>query len=78
MAISKAGKIAKRFRREMVVLITAAFGFVAALFWQTAIRDAINAFVPASTGWQWEILAAVIVSVIAVAAILSLSRFSEE
>lgn len=62
------------FRKQMVVLVTGAFAFTAALFWNTAIKDSINHFLPASTGWTWEIVVAIIVTVIAVVATYFLSK----
>lgn len=79
--VSGTSKLAQEFRlefkRQLVTLITAAFGFVAALFWQNAIRDMIVAFVPQASTWQYEIVAAVIVTLVAVAAIFLLSRYAK-
>ncbi len=79
MVVAK--KLAEEFRREfkrqLVTLVTAAFGFVAALFWQNAIKDMIAAFVPQASTWQYEVVAAVLVTLIAVAAIFLLSKYAK-
>lgn len=67
----------REFKKQLITLVTAAFGFVAALFWQNAIKDMIAAFVPQANTWQYEIVAAVIVTLIAVAAIFLLSRYAK-
>ncbi len=68
----------QEFRKQLATLITAAFGFVAALFWNTAIKDAINAFIPPAQTWVGEILIAVFVTIIAVGAIWLVSRGAGE
>jgi uncharacterized membrane protein len=68
----------REFRKQLATLVTAAFGFVAALFWNTAIKDAINAFVPPAQSWVGEMLVAVFVTFIAVLAIWFVSRGTGE
>jgi len=73
-----ADELRREFKKQLVTLMTAAFGFVAALFWQTAIKDLIAAFVPAADTWQYEIIAAVAVTLIAVLAIFLISRYAKQ
>lgn len=71
----------KEFRKHMADFITGAFAFVAALLW----RDAVNAFIqryesyittliPMKETWIFQVLVAFMVSVIAVIAIIVVSR----
>ncbi len=65
----------QEFRKQLVALVTAAFAFVAALFWNTAITDTIKALLPVTgTAWMYEIVSAVIVTVVAVVVVYSLSK----
>ena len=68
----------REFRKQLATLITAAFGFVAALFWNTAIKDAINTFIPPAQTWVGEMLVALFVTFIAVLAIWFVSRGTSE
>ena len=68
----------REFRKQLATLVTAAFGFVAALFWNTAIKDAINAFIPPAQTWVGETLVAIFVTFIAVLAIWLVSRGTGE
>jgi len=65
------------FKRQLLTLVTAAFGFTAALFWNEAIKNTIKHFIPQSESWYWEIATAVIVTVIAVFFIYFLTRISK-
>ena len=56
-------------------LIISAFGFVAALFWRDAIREAIDEFVPAGEGMLYSFGIAVLVTIIAVIVIYILSKY---
>ena len=65
----------QEFRKQLVTLISAAFAFVAALFWNTAITDAIKTFIPVSSGaWFYEIISAIIVTIVAVTAVYFISK----
>ncbi|HLC37985.1 MAG TPA: DUF5654 family protein [Candidatus Norongarragalinales archaeon] len=66
------------FKKQLLTLVTAAFGLTAALFWNTAIKDTIQHFIPSAETWYWEIATAVIVTIIAVFFIFLLSRFARE
>jgi VIT1/CCC1 family predicted Fe2+/Mn2+ transporter len=50
-------------RQQMVSLVTAAFAFVAALFWNDAIKSMITSFIPAQGAWTYLVVAATIVTV---------------
>lgn len=72
----------KEFRKNMVMLITGAFAFVAALFWRDAIKPLFEQFKPgAATISQvdmlYNIVAAFVVSIIAIIAIIFLSRLAK-
>ncbi len=76
--IELAREFQRDFRKQLATLVTAAFGFVAALFWNTAIKDAINTFVPPAQTWVGETLVAILVTFIAVLAIWFVSRGTSE
>ncbi len=69
-------------KTQFITLITAAFGFVAALFW----RDAIQAFLEQVFGfsagngeiWYYQLFVAVIITIIAAVVIYLFSKFSQE
>src|SRR5271157_5180278 len=69
---------AKEARREIttraITTLTTALALVAALFWQTAITDTIKNFIPTSGAWQYEVIVAVIVTLLAAVIIYILSR----
>jgi uncharacterized membrane protein len=68
--INKVKELQKEFESEfngrLIAFITTAFGVVAALFWQTAIKDTIAAFIPVEGIWAYEILVAFLVTFLAV------------
>ena len=59
----------------VVSLIVSAFGFVAALFWRDAIKAFIEEVVPQGDSLTAQFTAAIIVTVIAVAAIYIVSKY---
>ena len=63
-----------KIKEVFITLLVSAFGFVAALFWRDAIKDAINEFIPQGEGWIWSIYSAIIVTVIIIAAIFVLYK----
>ena len=69
---------AKEARQEIaaraITTITTALALVAALFWQTAITDTIKNFIPTSGAWQYEVVVAVVVTMLAAVIIYILSR----
>ncbi len=75
MALSRE-EIRGEFRKQLVILVTGAFAFTAALFWNNAIKDTITRFIPNANGWYWEIMVAVVVTVIAVIATYFISKMA--
>ncbi|MEM4255225.1 MAG: DUF5654 family protein [Candidatus Norongarragalinales archaeon] len=66
----------REFSKQLVVLITGAFAFTAALFWNTAIKNTITRFIPTAESWYWEIFIAAVVTAIAVIATYFISKFA--
>ena len=69
------------FKKHIATFITGAFTFVAALLWRDAITSYINAyqhlikaFLPVKEIWAIQLMTALLVSAIAVAAIMLISR----
>jgi len=62
-------------KKQITNLVTAAFGFVAALSWNDAIKAMINEVLKNQTVWYWMVLNAVVVTVIAVIAIVLISKY---
>lgn len=59
----------------VLTLIVSSFGFVAALFWRDAIKDAIAQFVPEGEGLVYSFGAAILVTIISVIAIFIVSKY---
>jgi cell division septal protein FtsQ len=72
MAVAKEAR--KEIAGRMITVITTALALVAALFWQTAITDTIKAFLSVSGAWPYEILAALLVTVLSATAIYFLTK----
>lgn len=64
------------FSTQLVTLVTAAFGFAAALFWNQAITAFIKSIVPQAESWEYQLLAAVAVTFVAVLAIYLISKWA--
>ncbi|MBC5823218.1 MAG: hypothetical protein GIW99_03865 [Candidatus Eremiobacteraeota bacterium] len=62
----------------MIALMTAAFGLIAALAWNTAIQDFIKLFVPAGKGVGPEFVYAIVITVIAILVINSLGKLADK
>ena len=62
-------EMAIQFREKFVLFMSTALGVVAALFWQTAITDTLKAFIPVGGTWIYELVVAVLVTVLAVLAL---------
>jgi hypothetical protein len=58
-------------------LIISSFSFVMALFWRDAIRETINEFVPEGEGLVYLYIAAILVTIISVAAIFIMSKYMQ-
>lgn len=71
----------KEFNQQMLIFITGAFSFMAALVWNTAIQEIITnykteifGFLPIRNQYLVDLLFAFIVTIIAVIAIIIISR----
>jgi len=62
-------------KKQVTNLVTAAFGFVAALSWNDAIKAMITSFIGTAQSWPYMLLSAVVVTVIAVIAIVLISKY---
>lgn len=69
--------IRNEFKERLVVLVTSAFGLVAALFWNDAIKAFIQSYIPTGNSWPYMMVSAVIVTIIAVIAIVMISRHTK-
>lgn len=58
----------------VTALMTAAFAFVAALAWNAAIQAMLDEFLPDLAGWVGLLIYAIIVTVVAVIAVIVLGR----
>jgi len=79
---SKFSSFQREFRRQLTVFITGAFAFVAALLWRDAIKSFLNKYqevivywVPIKEEWLLQTYTALAVSVVAVIAIVVISRY---
>jgi hypothetical protein len=68
----------KEFRERIYTFVTAAFAFTAGLFWNSAITDMIKTYLPAGQAWPYQILTALLVTLLAVAVIFALSKFAKK
>jgi hypothetical protein len=59
---------------QIATLMTAAFAFVAALQWNTAIKAIIDKYIALGDAWIWLVVTAIIVTIIAVIASLIIAR----
>jgi len=70
-----ASELKNEVKKQITNLVTAAFGFVAALAWNDAIKAMITSFIGAAAAWPYMVLNAVVVTVIAVIAIVLISKY---
>ncbi len=70
----KLSEFQKEFRKHMVVFITGAFSFVAALTWNDAIREAISMISLQGSVLFVKFLTAIIVSAVAIIAIIFVTK----
>ncbi|AKM82012.1 TPA: hypothetical protein DD449_02845 [Candidatus Berkelbacteria bacterium] len=66
------------FLKTMTQLATAAFGFVAALAWNTAIQALIDKFIEPGNGVRSKIYYALVVTVVAVIVTYFLGKATQE
>lgn len=71
----------REFRKQLAVLVTGAFAFVAGLFWRDAIKsyidkyeELIQAAMPIKETWFVQLFTAFIVSVVAIVAIIAVTK----
>ncbi|MGI6103205.1 MAG: DUF5654 family protein [Patescibacteria group bacterium] len=68
----------KEYLEKVIDLVTAAFGLVAALAWNSAIQELINAYYPAGDDLRGKFLYAIVITAIAVWATTSLARIHDK
>jgi len=75
-------KFRLEFKNQTVTAITAAFAFLIALSWRTPIQDLVNRLVESfglsGQAVYYEFLSAIIVTFVAVLALIFLSRWASE
>ena len=59
---------------KLAMLVTAAFGLVAALAWNDAVKAAIAKFVPAADSLSYIVIYAVAITVVAVAVTIAVGK----
>jgi len=64
-------------KKQITTMLTAAFGFVAALSWNDAIKAMITSLIGTADAWPYMLLNAVVVTVIVVIAVLLISRYTK-
>jgi len=67
-------ELAGQFNEKLFAFLSTALGVVAALFWQTAILDTIKVFIPVGGTWVYELLVALIFTLLAVLVLVILHR----
>ena len=80
--LSRIKKEAEEFKKELesriITLIVSAFGFVAALAWNDAIKSTIDTFIHPEDVWYYKIINAIIITIISVAIIYLVMKFSKK
>lgn len=64
-------------KKQMLTFMTTAFSLTAALFWNDAIKAMITSYIPKEGGWPYLMVAAVIVTIIAVTFTWMVSKATE-
>lgn len=62
-------------KKQIATMVTTAFGLVAALFWNDAIKTFIVSWVGTENTWPVMMVSAVIVTIIAVVAVYLISKY---
>ena len=70
-------KLVSEFKKQMATLITSAFGFVAALQWNEAIKEWLKPVISTGGGALALTESAVVVTIIAVVIIYSVGKWSK-
>jgi len=72
----------KEFKNQLVIAITAAFGFLIALSWRNPIEAGINQFLESLNlkggVFYWDFLSALVVTVLAVLVLIVISKWKSE
>ncbi len=69
-----AREVRDEVKTRMITVITTALALVAALFWQTAITDTIKTLIPISGAWSYEIVVALVITVLVAVVIYLLTN----
>lgn len=69
---------ASEAKRQMLTFMTTAFSLTAALFWNDAIKAMITSYIPKEGAWPYLMLAAVFVTIIAIAFTWIVSKIVEQ
>ncbi|MAG08193.1 hypothetical protein CMO89_01865 [Candidatus Woesearchaeota archaeon] len=79
---SSAVKLKSEIRKNVLTAVLAAFGFVIALVWRDAIRAGVDEIIKRygieGTGYVYQIISAVIITIVCVLGILFFSRMKGE
>lgn len=67
----------KEYLDKIIQLVTASFGLVAALAWNTVIQETLDRFFPAGDGLTGKYIYAVVITLVAVWATTSLARIHD-
>lgn len=82
IAIDHAISIKNKFRTSVATAMSAAFGFILALYWKDIIVESVNKFVSTlnlkGDGFIIRVIAAIIVTFICVIAIYAISKWGEK
>jgi hypothetical protein len=80
--VSKAKEFKREMQKNIVKAVVAAFAFIIALTWRDVIKDGVNTLVKyfnITTGtYIYEILAALIVTVVCVIGVILVSRMKQD
>ena len=66
--------VRKEITMRIIATVSTALALVAGLFWQTAINDTIKTFIPVQGVWQYEIVIAFLVTILAAVTIYFLNQ----
>jgi len=80
--VSSTVKFRKEFREELVIAITAAFGFLVALSWRSPIKKSIDGLIEklglVGKAVYIEYLSALVITLLAVLVLMMVSRWKSE
>ncbi|HLE07692.1 MAG TPA: DUF5654 family protein [archaeon] len=70
-------KFSEKFKTTLITLVISAFGFVAALSWNDAIKSGIETLLPPENSIGYKFLAAIVATAIAVSVVYFISKFQK-